>query len=381
LLGSALWWPWVFVALATSGPLRAGNDEEAKDPGKQAAKAREKTAKGPDWLTWDQGLLRARDKYLPVILLFDGQSSSPAKAEAATPEGAKAEAGRAREGEGDVKGNGDGVPRGVPGGVPDGAPPKTPPSSSPSSFEESLANESMKDVLKHFVLIRLEASDLARLYTAPQTPGELSSSPGKKGEKTAPKKGAGGKADGGAQPDGPPPTAPLPDAGPALSEKFTLSDGKASLVVLNFREEEVLRYDQELPPRPTVRTKLTRVWQVNEIYAKEARRVEAELSTSRYAYRLNNYREAVLKVKPFEGKEAQVRLDTVLKKRVNEVIQEYKGKANEAIRDADKLDREKKYTQAISAFDAVCKNFPFLDIMQQANKRKSEILRKLTFGG
>ena len=72
---------------------------------------------------------------------------------------------------------------------------------------------------------------------------------------------------------------------------------------------------------------------------------------------------------------------TVLKKRVNEVIQEYKAKANEAIGEADKLDREKKYAEAINAFDAVCKNFPFLDILQHANRRKGEILRKVTFGG
>ena len=49
--------------------------------------------------------------------------------------------------------------------------------------------------------------------------------------------------------------------------------------------------------------------------------------------------------------------------------------------EADKLDREKKYAEAINAFDAVCKNFPFLDILQHANRRKGEILRKVTFGG
>ena len=420
-LGSTLWWLWVLLALATLGPLRAGPDDaangeggvakvsgndsgkkEEKNTGKntekntgknenQAARAPAKAAIGPDWLTWDQGLLRARDKYLPVLIFYNGQSSTP-------PDGNLPP--RSPQGDGNnlpprsPQGDGNNLPPRSPQGDGNNLPPRSPQGDGnvpapTSGFEESLQDSSLKDVLKHFVLIRLGASELTRPYTTPAAPGEPSNAPAKKDEKKAGlNKGPRGKVNGGGagggQADGPPdgPSDSAPQAsGPALSEKFSLSQGKASLVVLSFWEEEVLRYDRELPPRSKLKSDLTRVWKVNEIYAREARRVEAELSTSRYAYRLNNYREAVLKIKPFEGKDAQVRLDPVLKKRVNEVIQEYKAKANEAIGEADKLDREKKYAEAINAFDAVCKNFPFLDILQHANRRKGEILRKVTFGG
>ena len=83
-LGATNRWPWVLVALAVVGPARGGPEDTKDAPknDKQAGKPREKSTKGPDWLTWDQGLFRVREKYLPVLLLFNGQTTLPEKAEA-----------------------------------------------------------------------------------------------------------------------------------------------------------------------------------------------------------------------------------------------------------------------------------------------------------
>jgi hypothetical protein len=139
----------------------------------------------------------------------------------------------------------------------------------------------------------------------------------------------------------------------------------------------VRRFDADLPTKSKLRKDLSFVLKVNDIHAGEARRVEPELESSRYAFKLGKTRAAVLKVLPFEEKASRQRMDTVLSGRVDDLIEEYKGKAKELMTEGDQLDKEGKYDDAIKAFDRAQRDFPFPEVIRQASRRKSEILRKL----
>jgi hypothetical protein len=160
-----------------------------------------------------------------------------------------------------------------------------------------------------------------------------------------------------------------------------LVEGRSALVVLSFREEVVLRHEEgRLPTALRLSKELTRIVKVNKLYAVAARRAEKAINDSRYARSVGKQREAVLIIRPFEDKKLQNGLDPVALEAVKKLIDEYKSQAREAMKAADKLEAQRKFTEAIVAYDDVAKSYPFADIMKQASLRKGEIYRKMTYG-
>jgi len=307
--------------------------EAAKKPA--AAKAKPKSGPGLDWLGLEPGLAQVRTRRLPGLILLDVP----------------------------------GEPAGDPPPPVGEAPPR------PHFLQDVLTDSSLKDTLKRFVLIRIQPADLEKPYPA-ATPAKAG-----KGEKA----GAKGKA---AEPKAPEPKAAEPDAGEApgadvltVSGKLGLGGQQSALVAISYWEDPQLTYKEGNPPtKSRAREELTRFWKVNGVYAEVARRVEADVEKSKYAAANGNQREATIKIRDHEPAKAQTHMDPVLKKRVNELIQDYRAKAQKAIEDGNKLDQAKKWPEAINAFDKVMTDFPFQDIQQQANKRKGECLRKMTVG-
>lgn len=220
-----------------------------------------------------------------------------------------------------------------------------PVSPSASFLRSHLSKGRLRSVLKKFVLIRVSREDLKRVYpvASKEPPGAL---------------------------------RPLTTIG----EELGIQGDHPEIVVLNYWEDDVLRYVGKLPRLAVLKKKLKLVWKVNKVYAHRGRRVAAELEKSRYAFKLKNRREAVLKVRLFESEKEQELMDPVLKKRVNVAIREYRDLAETAIRKAGKLENKKKFLAALEIYDDVMKDFPFQDIVVFCSKKKNEIHRKLTLG-
>jgi len=213
-------------------------------------------------------------------------------------------------------------------------------SESTSFLSSHFSKARLRGVLKKFVLIRVSGEDLKREYPAAskQPPGL---------------------------------------ARATIGEELGIEGDKPEVVVLNYWEDDVLRYAGKLPRLSRFKKELTRIRRVNKIYAHRARKVTAALEKSRYAFKLKNRREAVLKIRSFESEKEQNRMDPVLRKRVNDAIQEYRRLADNGIKKAGKLEKKKKFLEAIEAYDDVMKHFPFQDLIVLCSKKKSELLRNV----
>ncbi|HVR73420.1 MAG TPA: hypothetical protein VMT52_03775 [Planctomycetota bacterium] len=341
----------------------AGVQALAEEKEKPRAKEKPKGAASLEWFPLDLGLAKARPKLLPVIVLFEPDAGGAGAAESAVP---------------------------------------------PASFLDEHADDtSTRGILKRFVLIRVGLPDLSKEYPkgglgaeAKKDP-ESKPAPGKAGAPKggeARKGGAKGQGDDPVRDDDPPAgdeapdpedpqdaggdggVAPAADLAATVAARLGISGEKPALVVMNYWEEVALSYSGELPTRSELRKHLDRFWKVNGVYAATRRKMDPELEKSRYAFKLGNMREAVLKVVPLEDEKQQNLMDPFLKKRVNELIQDYRAKSKDAIAAANKLDTAEKFDGAIKAFDAIMRDFPFRDVMLHAAKRKGEVLRKWTFG-
>lgn len=323
----------LLALLAMGGPGAPPGARAAEDGSPQAETPRPapKKKRGDlEWLSLGPGLVRMREKYLPALVLYDPAVEPPKDAAKAAGE--------------------DAAPR--------------------VFLAEHLTDTATRETLRRFVLVRLEEADLEKPYRPPG--GDEQSKDG--GKKKAGENDGEAKGPAGAIEAPPGPTAP---AGESVAARLMLTSGRPSLVALSFREEVVRRFDGELPAKTKLRKDLSFVAKVNDIQAGEARRVEPEIEASRYAFKLGKTRDAVLKVLPFGEKDSRQRMDTVLAKRVDDLIEEYRGKAKEALAEGDRLDKERKHDDAIKAFDKAQKEFPFPEVIRQASRRKSEILRKM----
>jgi len=377
------------VVLAGTGWLTELEAEESGTPGDsprdrsgptqdvagKAAAAKGKTSagsKGIPWVSLDKGLAQVRVKYIPAVVVYEApEKPAPLEADESAPQGEAAERGEKRK---------------------DSEKPGK--STTSESLGEVLSDVSLKRALRDFVCIRLEPGDLPGPYPpepeqdsrrgdrrGQKTPTEAGKEPKKAGEPRTPGEGTpagGGKAPG----EG---AAPVPEPGKGaepstVAGRLRLAPDKSSLLVLSFREEVLLRYDGETPKRSRLSKELARVAGFNRQLAAQARRAEQAIQQSRYAAGVGEKRKAVQFILPFETKEAQSRLDAVAKDQVNKLIEEYRLEAKKAMDAADKLESNRKYTEAIQAYDAVQANYPFPDILQRANVRKGEILRKMTYG-
>ena len=185
-------------------------------------------------------------------------------------------------------------------------------------------------------------------------------------------------------------------AGPALKpgekqatvgEELRLPVREPALVVLDFRERLVERYDNELPGRDTLSSRLKKILKISEYYARQSRPIEKLLLDSKEAQKLGNQRTAVLKVRALEDPGLRRKMDPVLQSWVATMIRDYRQEARKALdkaialeREGDKLksDSGLKYTKAIDAFEKIAKDYPFKDIVVEANRHSGEILRKMT---
>lgn len=234
----------------------------------------------------------------------------------------------------------------------------------PAPIEELLEVNRIKRVLRYFVRIRLKSDDLAEPYPVPEP--EVAAA-GKKGDRQAK--------------DGAKPAPRAREEAPATGTRLGLVKGKSALVILSFREEVVLRHEEgRLPTALRFSKELTRIVKVNELYAVAARRAEKAINDSRYARSVGKQREAVLIIRPYEDEKLQKGLDPVALKAVEKLIGEYKSEAREAMKAADRLEAQRKFTEAIVAYDDVSKAYPFADIRKRASIRKGDIYRKMTLG-
>ena len=232
-----------------------------------------------------------------------------------------------------------------------------------------LESSSFRRLVQKYILIRLTPDDLKKTYPArPEGP---------RARRTGKKR---------------PPAKPLPAVagGPTVSAELGLPPGVPALGILNFRERLVERYDRELPGKDTLSSRLKKILKISDHYARQGIPFEKLLLESKDALKLGNKRIAVLKVRDLESPSLRKRMDPVLQSWVATVIRDYRQAARKALEKAIALEKEGdklksdsglKYTKAIDAFEKVSKDYPFKDIMIEANRHSGDILRKMTAFG
>ncbi len=231
-----------------------------------------------------------------------------------------------------------------------------------------LENSSFRRLFSKYVLIRVTSADLGKRYS-PRPSGPR---PRKAVKKKAPARR---------------PALKPAEKQSTVGEELRLPAREPALVVLDFRERLVERYDNELPGRDTLSSRLKRILKISEYYARQSRPIEKLLLDSKEAQKLGNQRTAVLKVRALEDPGLRKKMDPVLQSWVATMIRDYRQAARKALdkaialeREGDKLksDSALKYTKAIDAFEKVAKDYPFKDIVVEANRHSGEILRKMT---
>ena len=232
-----------------------------------------------------------------------------------------------------------------------------------------LENSAFRRLVEKYILIRLTPADLKKAYS-PKPGGPRTRKAGKRR----------------------PALKPLPAAadGPTVSAELRLPPGDPALVVLDFRERLIERYDRELPGKDTLSSRLKRILKISDYYARQSIPFEKLLLESKEALKLGNKRIAVLKVRDLESPSLRKRMDPVLQSWVATLIRDYRQAARKALEKAIALEKEGdklksdsglKYTKAIDAFEKVSKDYPFKDNMVEANRHSGDILRKMTAFG
>ena len=228
-----------------------------------------------------------------------------------------------------------------------------------------LESSAFRRLASRYVLIRLTPADLGKRYS-PRPTGPRERKAGRKAPGKPPSKPAGGST---------------------IADELRLPAGEPALVVLDFRERLVERYDRELPGKDALNSRLKKILKISDYYARLSLPFEKLLLESKEALKLGNKRTAVLKVRDLESPALRKKMDPVLQSWVAKVIRDYRQEARKALdkaialeREGDKLksDSGLKYTKAIDAFEKVAKDYPFKDIAVEANRHSGEILRKMT---
>lgn len=331
------------VALVETGASFAASPEIVPAREKEAAKVE---TSGP-WLDLKDGLEASRKEQLPIVLVY--APSAPDR-----PNGGSASADSARDSTGREK------------------------ESLAETFEGFLSNSFFKKTLRGFALIRVEPDELDAPYPHPpaaeRTDEDRERTPRGKGQD-------GGRSvkDRGRRGVKRPPRAlgRSPTPVESVRRKLALKPEVPSLLVLSFREEVVARHEGHLPKRSVLRKELSRIAKVNEVFAKEDRRVGAILEKSLYAFQSGKRKAAVQLVLPLQKPRWRRRMDDVLKERVDAVIESYRKVAETEMTKGDLLDGKRQYKEALDVFEVVLQEFPFPDIRKRAAVRKGEIWRKV----
>ena len=231
-----------------------------------------------------------------------------------------------------------------------------------------LENSTFRRIVEKYVLIRLTPADLKKTYS-PRPNGPRVVKAGK---------------------NKPPVKVLRPADGPTVSAELRLPPGDPALVILDFRERLLERYDRELPGKDALSSRLKKILKISDYSARQSIPFEKRLLESKEALKLGNKRVAVLKIKDLESPSLRKRMDPVLQSWIAGIIRDYRQAARKALdkaialeKEGDKLksDSGLKYTKAIDAFEKISKDYPFKDIMVEANRHSGEILRKMTAFG
>ena len=255
---------------------------------------------------------------------------------------------------------------------------------------ELLSYSTLRSTVGRCVLIRIGDEDLTRIYPAPPSGPRILAKGSRKPRKAAGRAGVKGKEKKAAAVRDPA-LEPRREAKTAtVGDRLRLPAGQPALLVLDFRERIVERYDAGVPRRSRLSPRLKKILKINTYLSRRARPVEKALVESRKAFEVGNSRAAILKVRDLESPKIRKSLDPVLQGWSAEVIKEYRDRAGKLLAEAESLEKDGdrlkadsalKYNKALNAYQRIARDFPFKDVARKANQRQGEILRKLSLTG
>jgi hypothetical protein len=261
-------------------------------------------------------------------------------------------------------------------------------------MKESLEDPEVRKALRSYVISDLSVEALAAPYPAApaSTPGEASPPPGAAAGAPAPAAGkpASKKADRKEKNDPkrvrpePPPPGPSKASAPApavpVGDRLGIVKGVASLVVLDFRERVVRRYQEKAPRRPALVKELRKIAAEIARQAESARKVERILEKAEYSYTLGETREAVLLVLPLDDPKVRQGLDPVLADRLASTLGRYRNDGASAMAAGEALESDNRFLEAVEAYRLAGVRFPFPEIMKASARKQASAMRKARGG-
>ena len=249
-------------------------------------------------------------------------------------------------------------------------------------MKDSLQDPEVRKALKGYLVSDLTAEVLPAPYPAAPAaaPGPAPPAAGKPGPKKAEKMAGNDgkrvppepKKDGGA----PPPPAPPVPAG----ERLGIVKGVPSLVVLDFRERVVRRYQEKAPRRPALIKELRKIAAEIARQAESARKVERILEKAEYSYMLGETREAVLLVLPLDDAKMRQGLDPVLADRLASTLGRYRNDGAAAMATGEALESDNRFLEAVEAYRLASLRFPFPEIARASARKQASAMRKARGG-
>ncbi len=328
------------VLALCSAPTVFGDLEKPVVEKKGAKKPSLRKRAGKKELVWsdlDKGLETVRTKYLPIVIWYDGSEEEK-------------DAGK-------------------------------------GGFSEVLGHSSLASNLRKYVLIRVRDTDLTETYrNGPSGPRDLSRKALAKAKARAKAKAKNPKK---VKPNAKL-LAPKEEVVVQVGDQLRLPAGQPALLLLDYRERVVERFDGELPKRTKLSSRLRHVAKANSYFAKKAFAIEKVLVEAQRVYLVGNTRAAVLRVRGLESEKARQGMDPVLQGWSAKTIETYRSKARKLLAEAEELEKEGdklradsslKYNKALKAFAKVAQDYPFKDVAEKANRRRADILRKMTVTG
>jgi hypothetical protein len=305
-------------AAPAEGKIAAGGPAAAKGP---AAAGKKKVAApalpGKGWHSLQEGLDIVRSRYLPLLVVHRGEVPAPDAAAA------------------------------------DGPPPRARPEGGREFARDLmafLADKASEKTLDSFVCVEVDREALQAPY--PEVPPRA----------LPPRSGASPRGD----------AAAAPSAG----ERLGIEPGVAVLVILDYREKVVRRYDVKLPRRENLRRELRAISANLARVAAETRRVEKIFDAAEYSYAWGEKRDAVLAVIPLDDPKVQGGVDAVFAARLAMVIARWKKEGAEAVAIGQALEVDRRYLEAVDAYKEAGRKYPFPEIVRDADRRAGIAMRK-----
>jgi hypothetical protein len=250
-------------------------------------------------------------------------------------------------------------------------------------MKDSLEDPEVRKALKGYLVSDLSAEVLAAPYpAAPVVPAPAAPAPaaGKPGSKKADRNEKNGEKRGQPEPkkaaDAPPAPVPPVPAG----ERLGIVKGVPSLVVLDFRERVVRRYQEQAPRRPALIKELRKIAAEIARQAESARKVERILEKAEYSYTLGETREAVLLVLPLDDPKVRQGLDPVLADRLASTLGRYRNDGAAAMAIGEALESDNRFLEAVEAYRLAGVRFPFPEIAKASARKQASAMRKARGG-